>query len=191
MDGRLCLSEVQQVALCYFLISFAILLPKTWRHTLMWKLLEWPFVLFMTQHSLKTVQNQHFEYKCHNTLLSYIHILSFIIISKDRFISHCTVVYVFYEQLSFHHLSQGRSNRIPAADGQTVTVSWIWDLQSSGYRTPRSPLNQPVDRIHQQTISQRGRSSCRFPLGRRWPTLTGKDIWDSEFTPTLEPCCHF
>lgn len=55
-----------------------------------------------------------------------------------------------------------------AADRQSLTVSGIPDLHSSGYRTSLSPLNQPVDRIYQQTISQ-----CGSPDVSVW---TGKDI---------------
>ena len=69
--------------------------------------------------------------------------------------------------------------------GYLLLMDRLWLFHGSETSSPlvtrhlAPPLNQPVDRIHQQTISQRGKSGCRFPLGRRWPALTGKDIRDS------------
>lgn len=70
------------------------------------------------------------------------------------------VDFMRHEQASFHYLSEGLFNRFLGADRQTLTVSGISDLYSSGYGVTCSPLNQPVDRTYQRTISQHG--SCQY-----------------------------
>lgn len=57
-----------------------------------------------------------------------------------------------------------------AVDRQTLTLSWISDLYSSGYRTSLSPLNHPVDIIYLRTISQPG-----SPVVSMWTALTRAD----------------